>query len=116
MKFVLAASSTIRALFARLQQRNTHLHSISLLDCLLAAHATITTSSDSLAAAVGNAPAPDMQCILQVCPTAVSHSCIVFNQDYSALMRTHTPRFDRLPVISLLSCLLAAHITISTSA
>ena len=67
VKFVLAVSNVIRALFARLQQRNTHLNSISLLDCLLAAHAAGSTSSESLAAAVGNAPAPDTQCILQVC-------------------------------------------------
>lgn len=67
VKFVLAVSHVIRALFARLQQRNTHLNSISLLDCLLAAHAAVSTSSESLAAAVGNAPAPDTQCILQVC-------------------------------------------------
>ena len=66
VKFVLAVSNAIRALFARLQQRNTHLNSISLLDCLLAAHAAVSTSSESLAAAVGNAPASDTQCILQV--------------------------------------------------
>lgn len=66
-KFVLAGSVATRALFTRLQQRNTILKSISLLDCLLAAHAAIVTTSECLGAALGNAGGPETQQVLQVC-------------------------------------------------
>ena len=57
----------MRALFARLQQRSALLKSISLLDCLLAAHAAIVSTSESLAAGMGNAGGPEAQQVLQVC-------------------------------------------------
>ena len=67
MKFVMAASNATRALFARLQQRTAVLKSISLLDCLLAVHAAIVSTSECLAAAMGNAGGPETQQVLQVC-------------------------------------------------
>ncbi len=66
LKFVLAASIATRALFARLQQRSIILKSISLLDCLLEAHAAIVTTSESLGASLGNAAGPETQQVLQV--------------------------------------------------
>lgn len=69
----MAASNATRALFARLQQRTAVLKSISLLDCLLAAHAAIVSTSESLGAAMGNAGGPETQQVLQVC----MHSDIV---------------------------------------
>ena len=63
----MAASNASRALFARLQQRTAVLKSISLLDCLLAAHAAIVSTSESLGAAMGNAGGPETQQVLQVC-------------------------------------------------
>ena len=63
----MAASNATRALFARLQQRTAVLKSISLLDCLLAAHAAIVSTSESLGAAMGNAGGPETQQVLQVC-------------------------------------------------
>lgn len=66
LKFVLAASTATRALFARLQQRSIILKSISLLDCLLEAHAAIVTTSESLGASLGSAAGPETQQVLQV--------------------------------------------------
>lgn len=66
LKFVLAASTATRALFACLQQRSIILKSISLLDCLLEAHAAIVTTSESLGAALGNAAGSETQQVLQV--------------------------------------------------
>lgn len=63
----MAASNATRALFARLQQRTAVLKSISLLDCLLAAHAAIVSTSESLGAAMGSAGGPETQQVLQVC-------------------------------------------------
>lgn len=63
---MLAASIATRALFARLQQRSFILKSISLLDCLLEAHAAIVTTSESLGASLGNAAGPETQQVLQV--------------------------------------------------
>ncbi|KAL0034398.1 hypothetical protein WJX79_000220 [Trebouxia sp. C0005] len=65
LKFVLAASTATRALFACLQQRSIILKSISLLDCLLEAHAAIVTTSESLGAALGNAAGSETQQVLQ---------------------------------------------------
>ncbi|KAL0053110.1 hypothetical protein WJX82_000994 [Trebouxia sp. C0006] len=65
LKFVLAASTATRALFARLQQRSIILKSITLLDCLLEAHAAIVTTSESLGASLGSAAGPETQQVLQ---------------------------------------------------
>ena len=66
LRFVLAASTATRTLFARLQQRSIILKSISLLDCLLEAHAAVVTTSESLGASLGNAAGPETQQVLQV--------------------------------------------------
>lgn len=79
LKFVLAACNATRALFARLQQRSALLKSISLLDCLLAAHAASVSTSESLAAAMGNAGGPEAQQVLQVCNFTHRH-CHRLNQ------------------------------------
>lgn len=63
----MAASNATRALFARLQQRTALLKSISLLDCLLAAHAALVSTSESLGASMGHAGGPETQQGLQVC-------------------------------------------------
>ncbi|KAL3150414.1 hypothetical protein ABBQ32_000252 [Trebouxia sp. C0010 RCD-2024] len=65
LNFVTAASNAIRALFARLQQRTALLKSISLLDCLLGAHAALVCTSESLGASMGNAGGPETQQVLQ---------------------------------------------------
>ncbi len=62
-----AAAKAVNALLQRLSDASVDFNSGALLEALLAAHATCTLSTESLAATIGHLSYPASTPILQVC-------------------------------------------------